>query len=176
MIQWAILHVVALVIVQVCIICVMPHFEPRKHLHHDIPAWVNNDALFFITLCCVERGRNQLCLPDVSESILAAGEYYHSHQYWYCRLMLLMPDHLHAIISFSTTEDMSQRMALFKAFTKKQTGVDWQRGFYDHRIRDYQNWQNKAHYIRENPIRAELIKEGDQWPYIWEPDAGIRNC
>jgi hypothetical protein len=42
----------------------------RKTLPHAIPSWVDpQKEIYFITINCVERGRNQLALPAVSESL-----------------------------------------------------------------------------------------------------------
>ncbi len=41
----------------------------------------------------------------------------------------------------------------------------WQQGFYDWTIRDFNDWQTKAEYIRMNPVRAKLSEKPEDWPF-----------
>ena len=42
----------------------------RKSLPHEIPSWVDpQKKIYFITIDCEERFRNQLVLPDVAERL-----------------------------------------------------------------------------------------------------------
>ena len=38
------------------------------------------------------------------------------------------------------------------------------RGFH-HRLRRDESYTDKWEYIRENPVRAGLVKDSDDWPY-----------
>ena len=44
----------------------------------------------------------------------------------------------------------------------------WQRGFFDHVLRSEESYAQKWAYVRDNPIRAGLVKRGDDWPYAGE--------
>ncbi len=45
----------------------------------------------------------------------------------------------------------------FKRFCNKKYGKNiWQRGFYDHIIRNDEDYENHLRYIQENPLRWEL--------------------
>jgi REP element-mobilizing transposase RayT len=89
---------------------------------------------------------------------------------WYVHLLLLMPDHLHALITCPREEEMKKVMANFKEIAAKQAGVAWQRDFFDHRLRTKDSFQDKAGYILMNPVRKGLIENHEQWSYIWLPD------
>ena len=41
----------------------------------------------------------------------------------------------------------------------------WQAGFYDWTIRDLDDWNAKANYIRMNPVKARLCQLPEEWPY-----------
>jgi hypothetical protein len=43
--------------------------------------------------------------------------------------------------------------------------------FFDHRVRSEESLEEKACYIRLNPVRAGLITCPDDWPYFWESPA-----
>jgi len=69
----------------------------RKGLSHETPPWVPEGSTFFITINCTSRGQNQLAIPAIAslmeESLLVRIE----KGYWWPRLTLLMPDHIHAL-------------------------------------------------------------------------------
>lgn len=79
-----------------------------------------------------------------------------------------MPEHLHALLAFPTEESMPKAIGNWKAYTARQFGIDWQKNFFDHRLRSDESWENKAAYIRKNPARAGLIPSGAPWPYLIE--------
>ena len=54
----------------------------------------------------------------------------------------------------------------FKRITARTARIDWQRNFFDHRLRHDESEDEKAEYIRQNPLRAGLIKSNEQWRYV----------
>jgi putative transposase len=46
----------------------------------------------------------------------------------------------------------------------------WQQGFSDHRIRDEEDWQHHLDYIRQNPVRAGMVSEFNNYQYMGFPD------
>ena len=139
----------------------------RKTLPHGIPAWVEDGAVYFITICCAARGTNQLCLADVAERIFESVRFRQERRNWFMHLLLLMPDHLHALVSFGRARQMVKVISNFKEITAKQAGIRWQRGFFDHRLRGDEAFVEKAAYIRRNPVRKGLVASGELWPFIW---------
>jgi REP element-mobilizing transposase RayT len=79
--------------------------------------------------------------------------------------MLLMADHLHALLAPAPTESLHKLIETWKSFVAKTTGVEWQKNFFDHRLRTDESWEEKASYIRANPARAGLIDADGVWPY-----------
>ena len=79
-----------------------------------------------------------------------------------------MPDHLHAIMSFSPEVGMQKSIPDWKRYTCTHAGIQWQRDFFDHRLRKDESYHEKAHYIRMNPVRSGLVDVPDDWPYLWE--------
>jgi len=70
----------------------------RKKLPQKIPEWMAEGSWFFITINCAPPGKNQLCRADTGDAVLAAMSFNHERLVWHCRLCLLMPVHLHAIM------------------------------------------------------------------------------
>src|SRR5437879_8700728 len=86
-----------------------------------------------------------------------------------------MPDHLHALIGIDGRDSLSQIMRHYKRITAKLAGVQWQRNFFDHRLRDDESLAVKFAYICQNPLRAGLIREQQDWPYMFIPYSVVRS-
>lgn len=138
------------------------------NLNHTSPGWVKSGALYFVTGCTDVRGQNILCTVATGPTLLEAARFYHEREDWFCRLWLLMPDHFHALISIPSDRTLSDLMGRWKRYTATKADIVWQKNFVDHRLRSGESWLEKAEYIRTNPTRAGLIREGERWPYILE--------
>ena len=143
----------------------------RKSLPHESPLWVRADtAIFFVTICCDPVGVNQLCHPHVAPGLFESVSFRQSRGDWWVQLLLLMPDHLHGLISFPADQAMVGVFAAWKEFTAKQLGLNWQRDFFDHRLRNAESLREKADYILANPVRRGLVTRAEEWPYVWMPE------
>src|SRR5207302_726122 len=136
----------------------------RKPLDHSIHFAGRFGATYFVTICCDPQGRNQLCHKQVAEQIFRTAKLYDDRSRWYLELMLLMPDHLHALIAMDGEASLSSTIANFKRATSKFAGVRWQRNFFDHRLRHDESSTEKDAYIRYNPVRAGLVPSKSHWP------------
>src|SRR5262249_45568936 len=90
------------------------NFPVRKKLPHAIPQWVEEGSFFFITINCEPRGRNSLAKAGPGDAVLAAAAHYHEHLRWHCRVVLLMPDHLHGILAFPRDPGMGETIENWK--------------------------------------------------------------
>ena len=50
----------------------------------------------------------------------------------------------------------------------KLAGGIWQEEFFDHVLRSSESYSQKWNYVRENPVRAGLVKKSDDWPFQGE--------
>jgi putative transposase len=141
----------------------------RSALPHGIPSWVKADAIFFITLNCEPRHVNQLCQPPVASVIYETVQFRQDRGDWFMPLLLLMPDHLHALVSFASDRVMKKIISNWKEIIAKKAAVSWQRDFFDHRLRAEESYDEKAHYIRMNPVRAGLAAKSEDWSFVWSP-------
>ena len=141
----------------------------RKKLPHTIPQWVAEGSWFFITIKCVPQHKNQLCCADIGEGVLAAMTHNHNKLVWHCHLCLLMPDHLHAILAFPRESGMKISTKNWKKFVAGKHGVDWQRDFFDHRLRNEAELQEKTSYILMNPVRKGLCERAEDWVWVYRP-------
>lgn len=95
---------------------------------------------------------------------------------------VLMPDHLHLFVCIPPGEmGLSAWMKSLKNSLSKhwrERGIEaphWQKGFFDHLIRNNASHAEKWKYVRENPVRAGLVERAEDWPYAGRilEDAGF---
>ena len=141
----------------------------RKMLPHTVPQWVDDGSWFFITIKCLPQEENQLCRVGTGDGVLAAMAHNHNKFLWHCRLCLLMPDHLHAVISFPRQPGMKIVVSNWKKFVAREFGVKWQRDFFDHRLREQHELQEKMSYILMNPVRKGLCERAEDWVWVYRP-------
>ncbi len=94
--------------------------------------------------------------------------------------IVILPDHLHAILTLPPGDsDFSGRWRAIKAeFTRSivRTGATiprddrgeyllWQRRFWEHTIRDDQDFERCANYIHFNPVKHRLVSIPGEWPF-----------
>lgn len=87
------------------------------------------------------------------------------------RLLVLKPDHLHALVSLAE-EALRKTITDWKSLVARTAKIEWQRDFFGHRLRKEEKLDLKAAYIRENPVRAGLVAHAANWHYTWEPHLG----
>ena len=145
----------------------------RKSLPHDIPLWVDpGQEIYFLTLNCRERGRNQLARPDISGRLFETIRYRQEKFLWWPHVLLLMPDHLHALMSFPPSGQPLQRIVRqWKAWTARELGISWQRDFFEHRLRHDESRRAKAEYNLQNPVRKQLVASAEAWPFVYFADS-----
>ncbi len=140
----------------------------RQRLYHSVPTWVDESAVYFVTVCCAQRGGNQLNQVETFAAMTAALEYYVISGRWWVEVFLAMPDHWHALISFPRDENMTDVLKDWKRYVAKRAGVKWQDGFFEHRLRTQESAEEKWHYIEQNPVRKDLCTRVEEWPWAWE--------
>jgi len=107
-----------------------------QRLHHRVPHWVEPGALFHIRIALDrEKEQRALTIPPLAQAILDSATFYEAKMRWHITLFLLMPDHLHALLSFARDESMSEVIRDWKRFHTRRNGVLWQEGYFDHRLR-----------------------------------------
>jgi len=84
---------------------------------------------------------------------------------------VLMPDHLHWLMQLGETKELSSLVQQFKSWASKAIGKPiWQKGYYDHAVRQEEDIKNIARYIVTNPLRANIVKKLNDYPHwdaIW---------
>jgi putative transposase len=144
----------------------------RKTLPHEIPLWINPQTeIYFITINCQARHKNQLASREISERLFETVRHRQEKILWWPYLFLLMPDHLHTLLSFPPSgKPLQSIISKWKEWTAKELGIVWQRDFFEHRLRHDESHREKADYILENPVRQQLVTRAEDWPYVYFGD------
>ena len=144
-------------------------------LHHGVPYWVEPGALFHVRIALDrEKEQEALTKPPLAQEILDSAKFYEARARWHITLFLLMPDHLHALLSFARDQSMSDVIGAWKRFHARTNHVLWQEGYFDHRLRaDERGTQllAKMNYVRQNPVAAGLCARAEAWPWAIDPFA-----
>lgn len=82
-----------------------------------------------------------------------------------------MPNHIHLI--FTPSEITLERAMQFvkggfSYRVNKELRMNaevWERGYVDHRIRDHNDYERHLSYVRNNPVKAGLVKLAEEYPY-----------
>jgi len=148
-----------------------PDLPQRRTLPHALPLWVDpQKSVYFITVNCQTRQLNQLAKPEVAAPLLDSVRFRNERSIWFAHLFLVMPDHVHSLISFPpSAHTLQETVSLWKRWTARHLGIAWQRDFFEHRLRSGESWREKADYILANPVRKGLVQDAKEWPYVFIP-------
>ena len=142
--------------------------RPRKTLPHEFPSFVDPaKEIFFIAVCCQKRGVNQLAGPEVGPPLIETIQHRNEKEVWWAHLAMIMPDHVHFLLSFPRENQIQVVMSKWKEWTAKSLRIHWQRDFFEHRLRRDESYREKADYILFNPVRAGLVSNVEDWPYVF---------
>jgi putative transposase len=85
---------------------------------------------------------------------------------------VLMPDHFHLLLTPAPDISLEKALQLLKGgFSfrfKRELGSNmevWQEGFTEHRLKNAEDFERHALYVRDNPVRARLAENAAAYPY-----------
>lgn len=115
----------------------------------------------------VGHGPQHLARPEIAEAVTAALRAFDGVRYklfaW-----CLMPNHVHVVFQPLGEWELASILHSWKSFTARRAqrefgirGAFWHREYYDHLIRDGEQFSRAVKYVVENPARAGL--EGWRW-------------
>ena len=143
----------------------------RKNIRLNKRIYSNQNQIFSITICTKDRQpifNKELYAKTVIETFSTEHFQQHITPFAYC----LMPDHLHLWISpiGCNLIDFIRRWKGYTANQLKKSGWNgpcWQRSFYDHALRQEEDIPTTAKYIVNNPVRKQITKHWNEYPYSW---------
>jgi len=134
---------------------------------------------YFFTVNLADR-RSDLLVRNIADLRHAVACTWARHPFTIDACVVL-PDHLHAIWTLPEGDhDFSTRWATIKRlFSWEQPGAErrsasrrakrergiWQRRFWEHMIRDDDDFQTHVDYVHYNPVKHGLVTTPADWPY-----------
>jgi putative transposase len=84
---------------------------------------------------------------------------------------VILPDHIHLFVRNNSELTIAQWVRLLKRHLSDAIRISrphWQSGFFDRLIRHRESYSAKWHYVRDNPVRANLVSTPEKWPWQGE--------
>src|SRR5204863_480639 len=137
------------------------------HCQHCKAALVANRSAAGMNLACQKCGQQTLVPQPVEPNARRGIEDFGTALGRY----VIMPDHIHLFVSGDFEFVLSKWVTGLKRVISKGlcvSGQFWQPTFFDHVLRSEESDSEKWEYVRQNPVRAGLVKESDDWPYQGE--------
>jgi len=85
---------------------------------------------------------------------------------------VVMPNHVHALVGTAPNFPLPGVVQSWKGFTARAANTllgrkreFWHRDYYDRYIRDDTHLAAVVRYIDENPVKAQLVRTAQDWPY-----------
>jgi putative transposase len=142
---------------------------PARHANPD--KILSSSRTFFVTTktsmgrALLQSERNATLFIDVLRSY-ATDRKFELHDF------VVMPDHVHLLMTIDGTTTIERAMQLIKAgfsFRLKKefgyVGEVWQRGFSEVRVNDRESYGRHREYISQNPVEARLVDSPGKYPF-----------
>ena len=108
----------------------------------------------------------------LADLLLATLFDYRDQQKFGLHEFVLMPNHLHVLLTPGPGVTIERAVQLFKGGFSYRVGKElcihyeiWQRGYVDHRLRDDRDYLHHRDYIRMNPVKARLVDAPENYRY-----------
>ena len=123
-------------------------------------------TIVFLTACTKTR-KPWLACPEAHERL---RETWVEADAWRVGEYVLMPDHLHLFVSPKNLRFQLERWTIFwkSQFSRRHAHPDWawQASVFHHRLRSRESYVQKWDYVQNNPVRAGLVAEASNWPFM----------
>ena len=147
------------------------HMSRKRPVHLPINERFNRSNIIFVTACSKGRQRvlaNEMMHTCVRDAFEVADNYLVGRY-------MIMPDHIHFFCAPKAypPESLKKWVSFWKSQVTRRCDIEeikpiWQRDFWDRQLRSGESYSEKWAYVRNNPIRANLVKTADKWPYQGE--------
>jgi REP element-mobilizing transposase RayT len=135
----------------------------------------SDQPIFFVTTCTSNRRRilDSESIHAICREVWQTSEKLYG---WFVGRYVLMPDHAHFFCA-PRPDGRSLQMAMGKwkewtaKYAKRRHQVSmplWQEEFFDHLLRSGESYESKWEYVRDNPVRAGLVKCASEWRFQGE--------
>jgi putative transposase len=129
------------------------------------------DGTYFITASTWEK-KSLLQSERMARLLMDVLFHYQSQSKYRLHEFVVMPDHFHALLTPLPPVTLEKVVQFIKggfSFRVKKelgfVGEIWQTSFYDHRVRDGEEYSRFRHYIHMNLVRRGLVPIPEEFTY-----------
>ena len=130
----------------------------------------------------LDAGRGSCWLRDerIAGLVVRALRFFDGQRYR-LHAWCVMPNHVHVVLTEQSRQDagatgnavpLASVLHSWKSYTAKEAnrilgrrGEFWQREYYDHLIRDEEDFYRRIEYTLQNPVKAGLCERWEDWPW-----------
>ena len=133
--------------------------------------WSQPAMAYFVT-CCTQFRATGLNVPPVEgvlHKVVVASD---AGRDTVTAAFTIMPDHIHWLFTLGDRLSLGRVIARLKSqsgHAMAAARLEWQRDFFDHRLRADETIERYGLYVFLNPYRAGLITADEKWPHWWCP-------
>ena len=142
-----------------------PSRPVRKRPADGVIVIPNQSTVVYDTVCT--KSRSPWLATDVVHQQLR--EVWTEASAWKVGKYVIMPDHVHYFAAMVNESVKYENWIRFwkSQFTKSHGNHyhRWQSNNWDTRMRSEDSMEQKWQYIRQNPVRAGLVSNPDDWPF-----------
>jgi REP element-mobilizing transposase RayT len=121
----------------------------------------------------LDQGYGSCCLREDRLAKIVQDALWHFDGVRYAlHAWVVMPNHVHTLFTPLAGWELSQIAHTWKSFTANQCnqalqrhGEFWQAEPFDRYIRDEKHYANAVHYVENNPVKAGLCVQPEEW--LW---------
>jgi putative DNA methylase len=121
----------------------------------------------------LDSGHGRTWLKELSIGRLVhRSMLYHDEQRYLLHAWVVMPNHVHILMTPEENASLSDIVHSLKSYTakkindqKSRSGSVWQRGYYDRYIRNNDHFWSVMRYIELNPVKADLCSQPLEWEW-----------
>lgn len=126
-------------------------------------------GIYFITASTFMK-QNLLQSERMADLFIELLYSHRKQQKYLLHEFVVMPNHFHLLITPVVTLERAMQFIKggFSFQAKKRLGITseiWQTSFYDHRVRDWEEYERFRAYIHDNPVRRGLVEKAEDWPF-----------
>jgi len=118
-----------------------------------------------------------LMQPDLAD-IVFDSLIFGNTKFYKLHCFCIMPNHVHVLLTLKKKDNVSHSLPYImqnhKRFTARKcnqildrTSQFWHREYFDHYCRSEEEYNSIVWYILNNPVKAKLIENWQEWKYTW---------
>jgi putative transposase len=123
------------------------------------------------------QSRRLFINEDICNAFMETLLKYRNGKHYLLHASVLMPEHFHVLITPSEETSLERAVQFIKGGSARRIREErllnfpvWQKGFSDHRIRDFHDYKAHVRYIEDNPVKRGLAVSSRE--YKWSSAAG----